>query len=156
VKYFLGIGLVIFSVVAHGTELPRSGSSTKITPNTATIDRTFIEKLLANPDATSLEWGKWGVTYAELGYFLLAGDEKAVEATIQFVLHNHKHRDDYDDHYGIQELATLLSLSPRFDYVLAKAKPSHCKALAEYYTAHKNDYAAAHDAPWTTEWCVKK
>lgn len=155
-KKALGVTLALFSLVAQSAGLPRSGSTTKITPNSATIDRSFIQQLRANPGATTQEWVRWGVTYAELGYFLLAGDENAVEATIQYVLHNQEHRDDYDDHYGIQELATLLSLSPRLDYVVAKANPADCKALAQYYINHKSDYVAEHNPPWNTEWCLKK
>ena len=134
--------------------MPRS-SAVEETPSYIKIDRTFVKKLLAKPNATTQDWINWKATYSELGYFLLAGDDDAVRATIKYILYNKQHRNDYDDHYGIQELATLLSLSPRFHSVIAKIDREECRAISNYYRDHKQDFASPVDWPWQEELCKK-
>ena len=152
-KYLFISALLLITSSPSAEELRLSGTSTILTAESVKIDRTFIAKLMANPGATWEQWSEWGVTYSELGYFLLAGDKDAIKAGIKHLLYYKEHRDDYDDHYGTHELAVLISLSPGLDAALTEIDTNECNALSAYYIKHKSDYISQHDTPWLVKWC---
>lgn len=140
---------VMHSLLADtGSEAYTYGDSVHLDGNKVIIDRRFLDEIKRNP--TAEEWYK---NYWEFLYFIEKGDELAISIGIDVLVNVKEHRDDYDDHIGVKNLAVALSMRDDILDIICNKSQKTQEAIIGYYIKHQGDYVSGYDAPWLVKWC---
>ena len=125
------------------------GESASIEDGVVTIDTSFIERLVANPEGKELKKNR-----EELFYLIASGNDSALNAGIKvfvYLLNNPEFYYECDTKYEAwnkEELAFVISRNYKIHSALCRLTNKKWDTVSAYYKQHPDLWGIRYDPPW--------